>query len=120
MQIATEKQQKQRQRTLESLTGNRWAFTALYVFFMGTSLDSIIKKRSQWPHLFQVPLSLGPLWHSVWENIFTFVCMSLFLVLLWRRIYNYRREQLAAEQEALRKAATPVEGVSPPPPQSLV
>lgn len=116
MQIATEKQQKRHQRYLESQIRNRWAYTAAYVLVMGTSLDSIIKKRSQWPHLFQTPLSLGPLRHSVWENIFTFVCMSFFLVLFWLRIYRYRRAQFLAEQEALQQAATPTVGVWPPPP----
>ena len=48
------------------------------------------------------------------------VWMSFFLVLFWLRIHRYRREQIAAEQERMQQAATPPDGVWPPPPQSPV
>lgn len=118
MRQRTEEKQKEQWRFLEAQVRNRWAWTGLCLLPIGTSLDSILKKRSQWPHLLQTPLSLGPLWHSVWENILVLVCMSFFLMLFWVRVYSYRREQLAAEQEALRKAATQANGVWPPPPVS--
>jgi len=118
MRQRAEEQQKKQQWYLQNQVRNRWAWTGLCLLFIGTSLNSILKKRSQWPHLLQTPLSLGPLWHSVWENILVLVCMSFFLMLFWVRVYSYRREQLAAEQEALRKAATQANGVWPPPPVS--
>ncbi len=119
MRIATEKQLKRHQRRLESLIRNRWAWTALYVFMMMQSIVRIFDKRAQWPHLFAYPPSYGvPLWHSVWENILTIALFLFALIGLWWRVHNYRREQLAAKQEALRKAALPTDGIWPPPPQS--
>ena len=75
------------------------------------------QKRSQWPHLFTHPIPSGKtILDSAWANIAELALWSFVLAQLWVRVYNYRRELLAAEQEALQKAAKPPEGVWPPPP----
>ena len=120
MRIATEKQQKRHQRFLEKQLRNRWAYTALYSFWVLESIQRIFVKRAQWPHLLHYPFSLVPFWGSIWVNIFSLVLFPFIITQLWLRIHNYRQEQLAAEQEALRKAASPTDGVWPPPPQSPI
>ena len=121
MYIASGKQIKQHQRYLESLVRNRWGYTASYFLMAGMNLQVIFEKRSQWPSLFVSPITAGiPLWHHIWVNIFSAVMFPLLVAYLWVRVHNYRREQLAAEQEALQKAAMPTEGVWPPAPQSPV
>ena len=120
MRVLTEEQQKKRQHSMEWQIRNRWAWTALFSFSAGISCLGIFEKRSQWPHLFAYPLSAGiPVWDSVWGNIFGIVVWALLLTQLWMRVHNSRREQIAAEQEALRKASTQAQGVWPPPPQKF-
>jgi len=114
----TEKQQKQRQRTLEWQLRNRWFLTALYSFWPCESVWRILEKRSQWPHLFAYsPLFGVPFWDTIWVNIFNLVMFPTLLILMWVRIHNYRRDLLFAAQLALQKASQPPEGVWPPPPQ---
>ena len=116
MRIATEQQQKRHQRYLESQVRNRWAWTGLYTFFILQSVLRIFDKRAQWPHLFHYPFAFVPFWGSIWVNFVSLVLFPLVIAQLWVRVHNYRREQIAAEQEALWKAATPTAGAWPPPP----
>ena len=82
-------------------------------------LESVLRifvKRAQWPHLLHYPFAFVPFWGSIWVNIFSLVLFPFAIAKLWMRVHDYRREQLAAEQEALRKATLPTDGVWPPPP----
>lgn len=119
MRRTTEEQQKKQQRRLESQVRNRWAWTALFLFNIGAAGLRTYEKRSQWPQLLQHPFSFSvPIWSSVVVSILTSILFLFALVQFWMRVHNYRREQLRAEQEALRKAAPPTVGVWPPPPAS--
>ncbi len=117
MWALTEKQQKQRQRTIEWQLRNRWLWTAMCLFWIGESIQSIVVQRSQWPFLFKLPSPPTiPLWHHIYVNIFNLVMFSYLLILTWVRVHNYQRDLLLAEQMALQKAAKPTERVWPPPP----
>ena len=118
MRIVTEEQQKRHQQYLDSQVRNRWAWTGLYVLLVLEFIQSVFDKRAQWPHLLHYPFAFVPFWDSIWVNIFGLIMFPLLTVNLWMRIYDIRREQLAAEQEALRKAVMPTDGVWPPPPVS--
>ena len=119
MQIATEKQQKRHQQSLESLVRNRWRYTGLYALLTGLNLQTIFEKRSQWSSLFLPSITTGiPLWHHIWVNILSVVMFPLLIANLWMRVHHIRREQVLAEQEALQKTEPPPERVWPPPPVS--
>ena len=121
MRTLSEKQQKQRQRQMEAQERRRWIFTAVFAFDGFVNAETVFEKRSQLAHLFSPVSSSGfPIWHHLWINIFNAVIAPVLVVQLWARIHAHRREQLAAEQEALRKAAPPTEGIWPPPPRPPV
>ena len=119
MRQMTEEQQEKRQRTLEWRVRWRWPATVLCLFGIAIQIAVILNKHSQWPMLFRCPpwasISFP---HSVWINIFDVTIASIALFQWWQRVHNYHREQLAAEQETLRKAAPPAGGIRPPPPVS--
>ena len=120
MRVLTEEQQKKRQHSMEWLIRTRWFVTGVLLFGTALNIPEVFQKRSQFPTLFTLPSILG-FWgvHSVWVNILCSVIGPLVAVSLWFRVYNYQREQIAAEQEALRKASTQAQGVWPPPPQKF-
>lgn len=117
MRTAAEKQQKRHQQYLDSQIRNRWALTASYLFTIAATTGMLLQKRSQWPHLFTHPIPSGKtILDSAWVNVAELALLAFNLFQLWVHVHNYRREQFLAEQEALRKAAMPADGVWPPPP----
>ena len=110
---------EQQEKSLKWFMKYRWLYTSLLLFSFAASIGEIFRKRSEWPFIVRLSLPPGvPIWHSIWENIFAVAVWSFVLISWWVRIYNYRRDLLAAEQTALQKAAGPPEGVWPPPPVS--
>ena len=119
MRTLSEKQQKQHQKQMASLEKMRWWLTFTFLFDSLLNIVTLYEKRSQFASLFSPLSSSGfPIWHHLWVNIYLVIIGPILVFVWWVRIHNYRREQLAAEQEALQKAATPPDGVWPPPPQS--
>ncbi|MGI4791575.1 MAG: hypothetical protein ACRYFS_22355 [Janthinobacterium lividum] len=121
MRTLSEKHHRQIQQQRASLEKMRWAYTFVFSFDAILNAVTVFDKRSQLPYLFTPLSSMGlPVWHHIWINIFNVAIGPTLVALWWMRFHAYRRDQLAAEQEALRMTSKPTEGIWPPPPQQSV